>query len=54
MVPCLWQMVKLRESLVEEGRRLRHLMEEEVQVAKVELQRLREDKVGGLMIMGRG
>lgn len=40
------QMLKLREALVEEGRRLRVLMEEEVAVAKVELIRLREDRVG--------
>jgi hypothetical protein len=39
------QVVKLREALVEEGRRLRYLMEEEVNIAKIELERLREDWV---------
>lgn len=44
-------MLKLREALVEEGRRLRVLMEEEVAVAKIELMRLREDRVRQLSML---
>lgn len=48
-------MVKLREQLIEEGRRLRYLMTEEVEVVRLEVERLRDIvvRVGGSEETGR-
>jgi hypothetical protein len=51
----VWQVVKLREQLIEEGRRLRYLMTEEVEVVRLEVERLRDIvvRVGGSEQRGR-
>ena len=48
LTPCIYwwpQVVKLREEIVNEGRRRRFMMAEEIEMVRIELERLRDEAV---------